>query len=203
MVYYLSPCRFLNPLDSKCLIHASDRQPEVCKAYSPVRCWYKQVFVDGGSTDFIRFNAARFSALAELIGFDDAGELERAPSWEDMKGRIETIPITEHRPEETPIEHYAPLEPDGLLVPLRMPRNRRDIDFVRFRLGFHGMRLGMSTAGWALLIGNPREAAAYRTIAYEQLDHFLTSIVYDTAGNVLSLPPAEGLPAGLTSPTPR
>ncbi|HUX21438.1 MAG TPA: hypothetical protein VMW69_09365 [Spirochaetia bacterium] len=201
MAYYLAPCRFLNPIDSKCLIHGSDRQPQVCQAYSPVRCWYKRVFVEGGSPDFVRFNAGRLSMLAQMIRFDDAGELESAPSWEEMKERIETISTTEHRPEKTPIEQYAPLEPAGLFVPLQAPRHRRDIDLVRFRLGFHGVSLGRSAADWAVIIGNPPEALAYRTIAYEQLDLLLGSVVYDAAGKILSLPPAEGLPEPSASPT--
>lgn len=192
MVYYLAPCRFLNPLDSKCLIHGSDRQPQVCKDYSPALCWYKRVFVEGDSPDFIRFDAERLSILAGMVRFDESGGLSQVPSWEEMHGRFEMVPISEPPAGEIPVEQYAPLDPEGLIVPVHTPRCRRDVGFLRFRLGFHGVRLGISADGWVAVIGNPPEASTYRILRFEELEAFLASIVYDDANNILSFPPAEG-----------
>ena len=201
MVYYLAPCRFLNPLDSKCMIHGSERQPQVCKDYSPLRCWYKRVFVEGRSPDFIRFNSRRLAALSEMIAFDPSGELSKTPSWEEMVARFGAIPLATSPAGELPVERYAPEQPRGLLVPVRTPRHRRDLSFVRFRLGFHGVRLGISGDGWVAIIGDPPEAAGHRILSYEGLESFLSGISFDDTGNILAFGPDTASPAVKTSPT--
>lgn len=200
MAYYLAPCRFLNPLDSKCMIHGSERQPQVCRDYSPVRCWYKRVFVDGRSPDFIRFDSRRFAALAEMVAFDTSSELSKTPSWEEMVAHFETIPLHAVPGDDFPIERYAPEQPRGLIVPVRTPRHRRDLSFVRFRLGFHGVRLGISADGWVAIIGDPPEAAGYRILSYEGIEAFLASISFDEAGNIVAFGPDAGSPTIEPSP---
>ena len=47
-VYYARPCRFLDPGDATCTIHATERQPNICATYNPYSCWYRLVFQPAG-----------------------------------------------------------------------------------------------------------------------------------------------------------
>lgn len=187
MVYYLASCRFLNPLDSKCLVHGTERQPAICRDYSPMRCWYKRVFMDEISPDFLRFDTPRFAVLEGLISFDETGELSRVPSWETMQATLAAVPIRNpsapHEPADTP-EGGA----TGLMFPMRTPRTRQDLDLVRFRLGFQGVRIGIAGGTWIIVIGEPPGIERSVLLSYDRIDTFLAAFEYDEAGRIIRSP---------------
>ncbi len=196
MAYYLAPCRFLNPFDSKCLIHGSPRQPRICRDYSPAGCWYKRVFVEPDTqrlAGFIRFDSSRFAVLTELIEFDSEGELAEVPEWEELSSRIGALPLRQQTaagpsPEVVaPPTGELPQAPGGLVFPIRTPRTRRDLDVVRFRLGFHGVRVGIRDEQWITVIGNPHEIAGFEILTYDRIDAFLAGFEFDESGAIIRL----------------
>ena len=130
MAYYLAPCRFLDPLSSKCLVHDTPAQPAICKSYSPVRCWYKRVFEQGVTPDFIRFDLPRLRALESMISFDERGELSSVPAWEALQERLAAIPLGSldaARAAAPPIERTAPAAP-ALPTPIERTAPAVDAD---------------------------------------------------------------------------
>lgn len=195
MAYYLAPCRFLDPYSSKCLVHGSERQPQICRHYSPVRCWYKRVFVSGISPDFIRFNDRRLEAVRSMVSFDGRGTLTEVPSWEAMQDVLQHIPIdavTDSLDNRVAIEQVAPapesIAEAGMAFPFRTPRTRSDLEVVRFRLGFHGTRIAVSRDGWETIIGDPAETRRAFMVDHDTMDSFLAAFTFDESGAIVSMP---------------
>lgn len=161
MVYYLTPCRFLNLEDSKCRVHGTGLKPRICTDYSPVRCWYQRVFVKGSSADFIRFDLDRFARLAERFRYDDTNKLQWVPEWDEIL-TIAGPPrsdLPRRPPASAASQSMAPQMPEAparLIFPMRAPKRPQDFDLLKFRLGFPGVRVGRSTAGWVLVIESRR-----------------------------------------------
>lgn len=199
MAYYLASCRFLNPFDSKCLIHDTERQPTICKRYSPLRCWYKRVFADGISPDFIRFNATRLRLLETMVSFDAAGDLASVPSWEDMTAALGSLPLAsvsgrgtgDSAADSSALRAPGAIVPAGLALPLRTPRTRSDLDLLRFRLGFHGIRISIRRGEWLTLVDSPPEAENRPAMGYAEFESFVDKCSFDEAGRILHLPDIE------------
>ena len=99
-VYYARPCRFLDPRDATCTIHATERQPNICATYNPYSCWYRRVFSQP-TEDFVWFDRERLERLAEHVAFDDYRRIVEVPSWDSL--------VAETAPPPTPPEDRSPV----------------------------------------------------------------------------------------------
>ncbi len=172
MVYYASACRFLDPVSSRCTIHGSGRQPGICRDYSARLCWYRTAFAGDLSLRFIRFDRRRFEVLSGRLGIDDRGEIARVPSWEQLLRDLASVP---REPDlflavgaaagSVPRSGAGPsgdagLASGSLVFPLPVPLSSRNLDFIRFRLGFAGTAIGVhrepdGSVAWRLILDAP------------------------------------------------
>ena len=167
MLYYNSPCRFLDRQSSKCAIHDSPRQPFICKQYSARSCWYRTAFASTESRNFIRFDRTRFAWLADCFTYGGDGAIADTPGWERMIEELGRIPLREEpefqqencvfpqpaRPESAGTLRFpsaagrlqAGWFPEDtaaeVFIPLNVPKTLVNLEFIKFRLGFPGHSL--------------------------------------------------------------
>ncbi len=171
-VFYTARCRFLDERTSKCRIHGTEAQPEVCSSYDPHRCWYRRVFAATASGEMIRLNERRVRRIIELTVFDDREAVYRAPGWERLLPELAEIPLTVapagSRPARDPagdrfegVRSGEADDPSDVLVfPPGRPTKRKHFDLIRFRLGFPGVELWMEGVVWQFAVAAPARPEA-------------------------------------------
>ena len=107
--YYLCPCRYLDPADYACVLHATPEQPQICAQYNPYTCWYKRVLTQGMSDVFLRIDRQRLERIRALVTFDEGRTITQVPDWETMVREIEPLPLAPNTHRE------SPLPPDPVL----------------------------------------------------------------------------------------
>jgi len=73
-IFYEGPCGFLSPEDGTCTVYRTSRQPNVCVAYDPYRCWYRESLAGGGTSEY-RSARKRFWGEGNRPGGFAAGRL--------------------------------------------------------------------------------------------------------------------------------
>ena len=112
-----------------------------CLEYSPNPCWYKRSFAGAGISDlFLLFGLRRFKRFGALLAYDSSGEIATVPSWEDLAAALEPIPL-EEEPEAAPVSRLFGFKTG-------VPSEAKHFELFRFRLGFPGVRIGISASGW-------------------------------------------------------
>lgn len=91
-VYYTYPCRFLDRKNFGCTVHNRPEQPQICVHYNPYNCWYKRVFTQSVTEDFIRIDRQRMELVLKHIVFDEARNIVEVPSWEFLLEEIPKLP---------------------------------------------------------------------------------------------------------------
>lgn len=126
-VYLNRPCTHLNK--QLCGLHGKEEQPWICKRYNPHTCWYKRAFPGGAGLLLILYNRSRFTDLMNRLKFDEDGELETVPPWEELMRAAKAIEL-KHEGEKT-----------GLVLPAGKQESERDKDILKYKLNFPGVRL--------------------------------------------------------------
>lgn len=140
-VFYQQACQFLDLTTKLCTIHNTDRQPEICQAYSAWTCWYRRAFDPVGDSS-LRFDRRRLAWFVDRCVFDLAGRLHRAPDWSTTATVFADWPLRP-RPASAPV--LAPAGEVHRLAFLRGPLvTATNQDFARFRLGFPGISLSLA-----------------------------------------------------------
>lgn len=179
-VYYARPCRFLDPGDATCTIHATERQPNICATYNPYSCWYRRAFSQPVD-DFLWFDREHLDQLADRVVFDEFRRIIEVPSWDSLLAGAGPPPAapkprsavfvalgaTRLRGGAAEVAQPQPRSFDGLRTPcadcaahccthLVFPKPRPStnvqLDYWRFCLGFPGVEAGIGDEGWSLII---------------------------------------------------
>ena len=86
-VHYRAPCSRLSPMGG-CTLHNSPEKPQVCLNYDAYNCFYRPMFIDTETSNFLRFDAQRFEAFASMLEFDSMGMVVSLPSSERLKDEL-------------------------------------------------------------------------------------------------------------------
>lgn len=175
-VFYRYPCRFLDRKTFACTLHDRPEQPHICRRYNPYKCWYKTALTTSISPDYLRLDQARLQHLITGIGFDDRGNIVESPDWQNLLQALEHIhdpSAASHadgvsQPEAPPVYELVPTyrnsqlqEPCNgcaahcckvLMFPVDRPADLTGLDYLKFCLGFPGIRVGISDGQWAILV---------------------------------------------------
>ncbi|TVR56921.1 MAG: hypothetical protein EA426_12965 [Spirochaetaceae bacterium] len=144
-VFYQQSCRFLDDETGGCRLHELPDQPDVCVRYDARTCWYRHAFAHDASPRFIRFDRERLLELHRHVICDEKGEIRKVPDWEDILTMLQAVPLGE--PSGTRETGGTATECELLMPPAR-PATIRQLDLVKFRLGFPGISLVVSETEW-------------------------------------------------------
>lgn len=80
-VHYRMPCGNLELPSRRCRVHGTPEQPAVCKSYDAYTCFYKRIFQspEAPTPSYVRFDARRLRALADMMVFDGNREIVGMP----------------------------------------------------------------------------------------------------------------------------
>lgn len=92
-VYYRYSCRFLNKKDFSCNIHDTPQQPNICVNYSPYSCWYKRVFTNDVTEEFLRIDQRRMDYILQHVVFDESRNIVEVPAWESLVEEFAKLPL--------------------------------------------------------------------------------------------------------------
>lgn len=160
------PCSHLHPESLLCQIRGTREHPELCRAYSPFDCWYRKTLELGSAGQTLRLDADRLDRVLTALRFDSVGAAVESPTLDQMIALAaspagsgdERPPPTEGTEKTAPSRHESPCRSCGkpccveVRIPRRTPRDRRDLLYLRFLLGFPGIELFISDRSWSLVI---------------------------------------------------
>lgn len=179
-VFYRQPCRFLAA--GRCSVHGSDEQPHHCRNYNPYSCWYKPIFDGPVQVrGYTRVDFRRMQYLRQLVVVNrEDGRLVRWPQAADLEVPFSQAPLEPVLPADAnPMReewrawlrdagHSLPLahettgeDPCGgcaawccktLTFPLPVPSTARDLDYMRYCLGFPGIEIGIADGRWVIVV---------------------------------------------------
>ena len=87
-VLYRAPCSHLDQQTRRCTIHATPRQPDVCKRYSAFNCFYKRVFESPEAIAYLRIDRERLEAYAQMLVFNEHRDLVSYPELESVRAHL-------------------------------------------------------------------------------------------------------------------
>lgn len=175
-VHYRMACSNLS--SGKCILHGTPQKPMVCQEYNPYQCFYKHIFEGEENPEFLRFDSNRLRAYVDLLTFNEDRQIVGYP---DYKGLISILPKlnfselpvphseTEHsKSSESVLTPSIGLSEEiikdapcsgcqawcctKLMFPHGAPTGIKNIDHLRFLLGFPGVSLGYSPEGWTVTV---------------------------------------------------
>ena len=91
-IYYVYPCRYLDPDHFTCTVHEQPAQPRICGHYNPYHCWYKRVFTKSVSDEFLQIDLNRMEYIVSKIVFDEERNIVEVPNWEILVQELAQIP---------------------------------------------------------------------------------------------------------------
>lgn len=186
-VYYTHPCRFLSRKDFTCTVHNTPTQPQICVHYNPYNCWYKRVFTQSVSQEFLMIDRERMEFILQHIVLDENRQIAAVPDWQsmivamaDMGSQVnsrtiepdlqdealrqwEELVLQESpTPDPVPPKNYEAIQNPctgcaaycckTLVFPHGFPTTASNLDYYRFCLGFPGVELGITDAGWSVIV---------------------------------------------------
>ncbi len=86
-VHYTMRCARLTQ-SGLCSLHGDPSKPQVCLNYDAYNCFYRPMFIEQETANFMRFDHTRFVALLELLEFSSDGQLVSMPSPEALLQRL-------------------------------------------------------------------------------------------------------------------
>jgi len=93
-VYYVYPCRFLDRDTLGCTVHNTPEQPQICVQYNPYNCWYRRVFTQSVSEEFLQIDRPRFEYIASQIECDEFNRIVKTPDWAAMVEALREMTAT-------------------------------------------------------------------------------------------------------------
>jgi hypothetical protein len=180
-VYLYQPCRHLDDR-GLCAVHASADQPSICVAYQSQNCGYKAMFGPEPNGEAQLVDRARMRWLAEHLLFDRERRVAARPAWDEVLAAFAALPLTKvpapHPPAGTtgwqPVALTRPpsaerrrfrdpgvAQPcDGcpawccrtLVFRRPPPSDAKQVDFLRYALGFPAVEAKLAGDGWALVV---------------------------------------------------
>ncbi len=178
-ITYRALCRHLERATSRCKVHGTPQQPDLCRDYDATSCEYKSQFLGSATSDSVRVSAARFSEVAALFSYDPGGQIVDAPDCDAIRtimtrqeescekdeantyGRtrtsvrvpadFETPSVLGHQDARvSPCEGCSAPCCEVLLFRLPDPVNREIVDFYSYITGFPGLEIASTPRGWVI-----------------------------------------------------
>jgi hypothetical protein len=84
-VYLRESCRYLEPEDASCRVHATREQPHICASYNPYNCWYQRSLGEVESENYLRIDRQRLAVILDRVRFDDERNVIESPPWEELQ----------------------------------------------------------------------------------------------------------------------
>ncbi len=82
-VHYTMRCARLTE-EGLCGLHGHPSKPQVCLNYDAYGCFYRPMFLEKETPNFMRFDHNRFAALLEHLEFSSDGHLQSMPSPDEL-----------------------------------------------------------------------------------------------------------------------
>ena len=165
-IHYRARCTRLLE-NNRCQLHGTDAKPRVCRAYNSYKCFYKPMFEQEESDQFLRFNRERLEAFASMLQFDENRNIIAMPSMAEIRANLPPLVI-----HDSPI---VPTVPNGnstqsktykefakpcyncpswccsvLSFPLQGIFTVANLDYLWFCLGFPNVEIGIGAEGWSV-----------------------------------------------------
>ena len=168
-VHLKSPCTRLQP-NGLCGLHDSPKKPQVCLNYDARKCFYKPMFLETETEQFLRFDAVRFQALLRLMEFDGSGVLSKLPAVETMIQELPPFidhpyePIAQPKPtwSADTIHSFSSMQSQcegcaawccqTLSFPFGGIHSVNNLDYVWFCLGFPNVELAVTEQGMSIFV---------------------------------------------------
>ena len=179
-LFYRAPCNYLDTKTGRydCTLHGLDSKPFTCVEYDESDCFYRHALL-GPPLDpspVIRLDRRRWLAMAPLVQIDPDGKIEEMPSLEDVHAAIQrdaqTLPkppgvarrpfLGELGAESLPhrllsdrsntCDGCAALCCQVLIFEKPVPRTIRNLEYLRYQLGFPGVSAAVTSKGWRLMV---------------------------------------------------
>lgn len=166
------PCRHLDVATGLCTVHDQPEQPHVCTMYNPYDCWYKRSFGADPNTELLRLDRRRWQHVAERTTFDDDRRIVETPSFDALAAEFRKLPLAAEPdavetgaspPTVATAFEDGPFPPSPctsceapccttLVFSRPIPHDAATLDFVKFALGFPGVRVVIGGDEWALAV---------------------------------------------------
>jgi Fe-S-cluster containining protein len=93
--YYRYPCRHLDRAASKCTVHDTPTQPNICQNFSPYGCWYRTAFAEAAGPALIQIDRPRLDWIVAHAQFADDRTLTAMPAIDDVRAAFVAMPVIE------------------------------------------------------------------------------------------------------------
>jgi hypothetical protein len=168
-VHYTAPCSRLSPTGG-CTLHNSPEKPQVCLNYDAYDCFYRPMFLDSETPNFLRFDGVRFEAFVSMLEFDSKGMLLSLPSSEILKDRLPEFvehpfqkiaipkpillknPLNSFRDVQRQCEGCAAWCCQTLSFPFAGIEAVSNLDYIWFCLGFPGVELCITETSMSIFV---------------------------------------------------
>lgn len=176
-IFLHQDCRQLDP-DGLCSVHSTPAQPAICVEYRSHDCSYRRAFLDEVNDEQPLVDREQMRWFVEQLTFDEERRIVGRPFWPDVVAGFRRLSkprsparvndggslIQIRLPQTSAPHRFAdpgvgqPCEScpgwccRSLVFPRRPPWSARDLEFLRYCLGFPSVELKMSDEGWAVVV---------------------------------------------------
>ncbi len=176
-VFLHQDCRQLDS-EGLCSVHSTPAQPAICVEYRSHDCSYRRAFLDEVSDEQPLIDREQMQWFVEQLTFDDDRRIVGRPFWPDVvagfrrlskprpaaragggHGLIQIGVATSSGPHRftdpgiaQPCESCPAWCCRSLVFPRQPPWSARELEFLRYCLGFPSVELKMSDEGWAVVV---------------------------------------------------
>lgn len=165
-VYFSGFCGFLERDTITCRIHNQPEQPNLCVHYSPYKCFYKKADADKRHIAHgkLWLNRERLDLLETTLRFSTVQDITAIPPVSQLTPLLDSIAYTEcheSRPVQgaaQPATLKAPCADCGslccstLIFPGKQPETMRDLDFIRYALGYPEVEYLVTRNDWIMKV---------------------------------------------------
>jgi hypothetical protein len=179
-VFFHQSCSKLDP-QGLCSVHGTTEQPSICVDYRSHDCGYKKAFMDDQSAEQPMVDRARLAWLASQMVFDDERKIVERPFWPDVIDAFKEMPVArseapppspglnvrfaskqeldQDRPHHfsepgigRPCQSCAAYCCKSLEFPRFAPTTLKEVDFLRYCLGFPSVEVKVTDGPWAVIV---------------------------------------------------
>ncbi|MCE9577189.1 MAG: hypothetical protein K8W52_28835 [Deltaproteobacteria bacterium] len=91
-VYYRYPCRHLDRATTRCTVHATPEQPNICQNFSPYGCWYRNAYSQAAGPALLQVDRVRLEWLIAHVQFADDRTIKAMPPIEEVRAAFQALP---------------------------------------------------------------------------------------------------------------
>lgn len=165
-VYFSGFCSFLERETVTCKVHNKPEQPNLCVHYSPYKCFYKKADADKRHIVHgkLWLNLERLVCLEHELQFNSQREIVSISSANELIKLLDDIPYTEcHQniaiqSENSSVQLPPPCSDcnglccSTLLFSGKKPETIRELDFIRYALGYPEVEYLINRNDWLMKV---------------------------------------------------